>query len=107
VSASLVLLKLEKTQPDRYLFSLFPSSPSSKRNTKYQPKAKFFHVKKMASPKGIHDEATEDSDLTFSAADVDKELHPGENQNFEVDPISSDVATSSSSEIKVLFGSLI
>ncbi|KAE8023367.1 hypothetical protein FH972_009073 [Carpinus fangiana] len=54
----------------------------------------------MASPKGIHDEATEDSDLTFSAADVDKELHPGESQNFEVDPISSEVATSSSSEIK-------
>ncbi|XP_059446991.1 uncharacterized protein LOC132178565 [Corylus avellana] len=49
----------------------------------------------MASPKGIHDEATEDSDLTFPAADVDKELHPGENQNFEGDPISSEVATSS------------
>ncbi|XP_062152700.1 uncharacterized protein LOC133860990 [Alnus glutinosa] len=49
----------------------------------------------MASPKGI-DEALEASDLTFPAADVDKELRPGgENKNFEVDTISSEVATSS------------
>ncbi|XP_027176860.1 uncharacterized protein LOC113775991 [Coffea eugenioides] len=30
----------------------------------------------------------------FPAADAEKELNPGENKNFEVDPVSSEVATS-------------
>ncbi|GFZ02501.1 hypothetical protein Acr_15g0011090 [Actinidia rufa] len=30
-----------------------------------------------------------DSDKTFPAVDIDKELNPGRNTNFEVDPVSS------------------
>ena len=37
----------------------------------------------------------------FPAADAEKELNPGENKNFEVDPVSSEVATSL--QIKVMF----
>ncbi|KAA8518566.1 hypothetical protein F0562_016040 [Nyssa sinensis] len=44
----------------------------------------------MASPEGTNGAA----DQAFPAADVDKELNPGQNKNFEVDPISSQVATS-------------
>jgi hypothetical protein len=56
----------------------------------------------MASPKGI-DEALEASDLTFPAADVDEELRPGgENKNFEVDTISSEVATSSETKVRLV-----
>ncbi|GFY93392.1 hypothetical protein Acr_08g0017880 [Actinidia rufa] len=33
-----------------------------------------------------------DPDKTFPAIDVDKELNPGRNTNFEVDPVSSQVA---------------
>ncbi|CAK9145144.1 unnamed protein product [Ilex paraguariensis] len=36
----------------------------------------------------------ESSEGSFSAADADRELNPGRNKNFEVDPISSKVATS-------------
>ncbi|GMY25246.1 hypothetical protein FCV25MIE_20488 [Fagus crenata] len=47
----------------------------------------------MASPRGM-DGVTEASDLTFSAANIDKELNPQKNKNFEVDTISSEMATS-------------
>ncbi|CAL5419695.1 unnamed protein product [Camellia sinensis] len=39
-------------------------------------------------------EGTKSSDQTFPAADVDKELNLGQNKNFEVDPVSSQVAAS-------------
>lgn len=54
----------------------------------------------MASPRGM-DGVTEASDLTFSAANIDKELNPQKNKNFEVDTISTEMATSL--EIKVHF----
>ncbi|XP_002530327.2 uncharacterized protein LOC8263184 [Ricinus communis] len=31
---------------------------------------------------------------TFPAADLEKELNPGQNKNFEVDTVSSDIAAS-------------
>ncbi|KAL6998045.1 hypothetical protein U1Q18_008171 [Sarracenia purpurea var. burkii] len=39
-------------------------------------------------------EISEGSDQTFPAADVDKELNPGQNTSFEVDPVSSQVDSS-------------
>lgn len=57
----------------------------------------------MASP-GAPDGVSETSDSTFPAVDVDKELNPGENMDFHVDPIASEVATSL--EIKVALGTL-
>lgn len=42
------------------------------------------------------------SDPTFPEADVNGELNPGQNKEFEVDAVSSDISTSK--EIKVLQG---
>lgn len=50
------------------------------------------------------DGVSEAADSTFPAVDVDRELNPGKNKDFKVDPISSEVATSL--EIKVGFGTL-
>lgn len=47
----------------------------------------------MASPKGM-DGTPGVSDETFPVADVQGELHPAQNKDFQVDPVSSDVATS-------------
>uniref|UniRef100_A0A5B6ZFN2 Uncharacterized protein n=1 Tax=Davidia involucrata TaxID=16924 RepID=A0A5B6ZFN2_DAVIN len=47
----------------------------------------------MASPEGTI-ETTESSDQAFPAADVDKELNPSRNKDFEVDPVSSQMVTS-------------
>ncbi|KAA8516728.1 hypothetical protein F0562_016766 [Nyssa sinensis] len=47
----------------------------------------------MASIEGTNGTAG-GSDGSFPAADVEKELNPGRNKNFEVDPTSSQVATS-------------
>ncbi|KAK7858960.1 uncharacterized protein LOC112010822 [Quercus suber] len=44
----------------------------------------------MASP----EKATETSDLTFPATNVEKDLSVQNNKSLEVDPISSEVATS-------------
>lgn len=57
----------------------------------------------MASPEAP-DGVSETSDSTFPPVDVDKELNPGKNMDFHVDPISSEVATSL--EIKVALGTL-
>lgn len=65
----------------------------------------------MASPEKIDgiteasseeiDGATEASDSTFPAVDIDKELNPGTGKNFEVDPISHDVATSLETKVYI------
>lgn len=47
----------------------------------------------MASPKGM-DGTPGASYETFPVADVQGELHPAQNKDFQVDPVSSDVATS-------------
>ena len=45
------------------------------------------------------EKATEASDLTFPAADVDKDLSVQNNKSLEVDPKSSEVATSLEIEV--------
>ena len=53
-----------------------------------------------------HEKATEASDLTFPAADVDKDLSVQNNKSLEVDPKSSEVATSLEIEVHT-FGFLL
>ena len=48
----------------------------------------------MASPK-VMNVTLAASDETFPAADAQAELHPAQNKDFQVDPLSSDVATTS------------
>lgn len=54
----------------------------------------------MGSP-GRNGEFTDGAGSRFPAADIDNELNPGHNKHVEVDPVSSQVA--SSLEAKVNF----
>lgn len=92
-----------KTQPHNLnspFSSYFLSNRKKKRKEtkKSQTESENFHIEEMAS----QDQATAASDLTFPAADVDKDLSVQNNKSFEVDTISSEVATSLEIEVHTL-----
>lgn len=81
--------------------SLSPSSgkkSKESKNSTFETQSNFSLCRKMASPKQT-DAGTGDS--KFPDANVDLELNPGKNKNFEEDSGPSLVATSK--EIKVIF----